>query len=116
MASDQLKAVFEAMRARLQAELDAQLATIESQHERDLDETKRALEARAARDAEAQLEAVRGEWAARLESERGALGTAHDHRLSEELARVRAELEEAANLGGCAAARGGGRARSEREA
>ena len=57
---------------------------------------------------------MRGEWAARLESERGALGTADDHRLSEELARVRAELEEAANLRVAAAREEAERAASEK--
>ena len=88
MAEDQLRTIVEGIRARLQAELDAQLGSLTDSHERALAEVRESAAAEAARQRAAELEAARAEWEgrARVESEQAA---------TEAASRTRRELEAA---------------------
>lgn len=96
MSQDQLRVAIDAVRARLQAELDAQLATIADQHAEALAGAQRAAEIEAEQRWSAKVDAVRAEWTARLDSEVTAARNDAERRFIAESTRARMEAEQAA--------------------
>ena len=96
MPQDTLRGAVDAVRARLQAELDAQLAVIVDQHADALAEAQRTAESEADQRWSEKLEAVRAEWNSRLESELETTRSDAERRLAEETTRARAEAEKSA--------------------
>lgn len=96
MPQDQLRTAIDAIRSRVQAELDAQLAAIAEQHSQALEEAERTAEKQAEQRWAAKVEAVRAEWSARLESEVNAARAEAERRMVAEATRVRMEAEQAA--------------------
>jgi hypothetical protein len=96
MPEDQLRTTIDAIRLRLQQELEAQLASLGERHEHVLDDVRRTAEADAEQRWAARVEAVRAEWVARLESEVGAARAEAERRMVAESMRLRVEAEQAA--------------------
>ena len=96
MPQDQLRDAIDAIRARVQAELDAQLAAIADRHAEALAEAQRAAEAEAEQRWATKVEAVRAEWTARLDSEVAAARSEAERRTIAEATRIRMEAEQAA--------------------
>ena len=95
MPSEPLHSAFDALRARLQAELETQLASLEhmidTRHREALADVTRAAAADAATERSLEVAAVRDEWTARLRDELSAAAAAHAAALATELARVESE-------------------------
>jgi len=95
MADAPLQQILDELRTRIQAELDGQ---VEALRVREAEEVARARE-EAAAEAEqlwaAKVEAVKSEWAARLESEAAAVRAEAEKRLVEETMRIRSEADQA---------------------
>jgi hypothetical protein len=91
MAEDQLRTTIDGLRARIQAELDAQLDAVAQNHEQALERARSAADADAEQRWISTIEAERAGWTARLDAER-AEGTT---RLQSEVAAARAEAERA---------------------
>jgi hypothetical protein len=94
MPSDALNADIDALRARLQAELDTQLTSLqnklEERHKEEVAEARRATAAEAQEHWSARIDALRAEWASRLRTEvAGVSETARAQ--SAEIARLEAE-------------------------
>jgi hypothetical protein len=100
MAEEQLREIIDAMRVRIQAELDTQIQQLTARHaealERLREETAQAAEAKAEKRWSSKVDAVRIEWAARLESEVAAARADAEKRLVAEAMRARADAEKAA--------------------
>ena len=96
MPEDQLRAIVDGIRARLQSELDTQLATLSESHEHALAELGRNAEADAERRWSGKLESARAEWTTRLQSEVGAARSEVERRMVAESMRTRLEAEQAA--------------------
>src|SRR3954464_2527410 len=96
MAEEQMRGVIDGIRAKLQAELEAQLGNLANSHDQALEEARQ----RAAADAEqrwaAKLNDIHTQWGSRLESEVGAARAEGERALSETVARARTEAEHAA--------------------
>jgi chemotaxis protein histidine kinase CheA len=97
MPDDQLHGVLDAIRTRLQAELDAQLNSIGEQHEEALAAARRQAEADAEQRWASKVDAVRSEWSSRLESEVTAARSEAERRMVAESMRLRVEAEQAAS-------------------
>jgi hypothetical protein len=96
MPQDQLRATIDGLRARMQAELDAQLSAIADQHAQALADAQRAAEIQAEQRWAAKVEAVRAEWTARLDSEVTAARTEAERRAIAEATRIRMDAEQSA--------------------
>lgn len=96
MAEDQLRSLVDGIRARLQAELDAQLGTVAESHDRALAELRTTTEAEADRRSADALEAARAEWDVRLQSEIQAARSEVERTMVAESMRARLESEQAA--------------------
>ena len=96
MATDQLRAAFDAIRTRLQAELDTHLAAIEARHGEALAEARRTWDAEAEQHTAARLEAHRQEWTSKLEAQLAAAAAESQRTLAEATARARLEAEQSA--------------------
>lgn len=96
MPQDQLREAVEALRTRVQHELDAQLGTFSEQQSAALEAARRAAEADAEQRWAAKVELVRAEWTARLESEVLAARSETERRMVAEAMRLRVEAEQAA--------------------
>jgi hypothetical protein len=92
MAEDPLRPIVEAIRARLEAELETHLGSLTRTHTTALEEARRAAEAAAEQRWTAKLDETRREWDARLTTELAA-ARAEVERASEEVQHVRAETE-----------------------
>src|SRR3954470_11494447 len=96
MAEEQMRGVIDGIRAKLQAELEAQLGNLANSHDHALEDARQ----RAAADAEqrwaAKLNDIHAQWGSRLESEVGAARAEVERALSEAVARARTEAEHAA--------------------
>jgi len=96
MAEEQMRGVIDGIRAKLQAELEAQLGNLANSHDQALEDARQ----RAAADAEqrwaAKLNDIHAQWGSRLESEVGAARAEVERALSEAVARARTEAEHAA--------------------
>ena len=95
MPEDQLRAIVDGIRARLQSELDTQLATLAESHEHALDELARNAEAEAERRWSGKLESARAEWTTQLQSEVAAARSEVERRMVAEAMRARLEAEQA---------------------
>ena len=100
MAEEQLREIIDAMRVRIQAELDTQIQQLTARHaealERVREEAAQAAETKAEKRWSSKIDAVRIEWAARLESEVAAARAEAEKRLVAEAMRARADAEKAA--------------------
>jgi hypothetical protein len=96
MAEDQLRAIVDGIRVRLQSELDTQLAALSESHEHALAELGRNAEAEAERRWAGKLESVRAESAAQLQSEVAAARSEVERTMVAESMRARVEAEQAA--------------------
>jgi chemotaxis protein histidine kinase CheA len=92
MSEDQVRSAIDAIRARLQSELDV----LGQQQAEAVAAARRAAEAEAERQWTSKADALRTEWAARLESEVAAVKAEADRRVASESARLKTEAEGAA--------------------
>jgi hypothetical protein len=91
-----LQEVIDGFRARLQAELDAQLATLGERHGEAVARARQEAEQAAEQRWSARLESTRSEWSARLASEIDNARADAERRLVAEAMRVRMEAEQSA--------------------
>ena len=96
MPQDQLREAVEALRTRVQLELDAQLGTLAEQQTAAIEATRRAAEADAEQHWAAKVELVRAEWTARLQAEVVAARSEAERRMVAEAMRLRVEAEQSA--------------------
>ena len=96
MPEDQLRAIVDGIRARLQSELDTQLTALSESHEHALAELGRNAEAEAERRWAGKLESARAEWTTQLQSEVAAARSEVERRMVAESMRARLEAEQAA--------------------
>ena len=96
MPNEQLRNAVEALRAGLQQQLDVQLSSLTEQHERAIDTARRSAEADADVRWTAKFDAVKAEWATRLESELSTARAEADLRFTTEVVRLKAAAEQAA--------------------
>ena len=96
MAQEPLRQIVDALRARLQQELDTQLGSLAEQHEQALDSARRAAAAEADQRWAAKTDALKAEWVARLESEVSAARSEAERRFVSETTRLRTEADHAA--------------------
>ena len=96
MAEEQIRSVIDGIRARLQAELEAQLGGLVDSHEQALHEARRSADADADERWGSKLDAARAEWEARLASEVAASRAEVQRSLVAESMRVRVEAEQSA--------------------
>lgn len=96
MADIQLRDVIDNLRSRLQAELDAELASVARSHDEALEGARRAAAAEAERQWAARLDAVHADWSARLENEIAAARTEGERQAVAEGLRARVDAEQAA--------------------
>jgi hypothetical protein len=99
MPSSAVNAAIDALRARLQAELDSQLTslqtTIDDRHQEELAEARRVSAAEAQERWSARLDALRAEWTARLRTEVDGASAASARTHAAEVARLQAEKDSA---------------------
>ncbi len=93
MPDDQLSEILDAMRARIQAQLDAQRQALNAQHEQALARVRVEAAAEAERRWTSKVDAIRNEWSARLESEITAARAEAERRFVGESMRAKAEAE-----------------------
>jgi chemotaxis protein histidine kinase CheA len=96
MAEEQIRSIIDGIRARLQAELDAQLGNLADSHEQAVHAARRSADVDAEERWGSKLDAARAEWEARLASEVAASRAEVERSLAAESTRVRAEAEQAA--------------------
>jgi putative methionine-R-sulfoxide reductase with GAF domain len=95
MADDQLRSALDTLRARFQAELDAQLELLAAQQQDALAAARAQTEADAEQRWASKVEAMRGEWASRLESELAAARNEAERHMVAESMRLRVEADQA---------------------
>lgn len=99
MAEDQLRDIVEAMRARIQAELETQMQALTARHQEEIAKARKDAEQAADAKAEARwsgkVDAVRVELSNRLHAEVAAAKAEAEKRLLADTARTRAEAEHA---------------------
>jgi hypothetical protein len=91
MAEDQLRPLIDAIRSRLQAELETHLGSLTETHSHAVEEARRSADAAAEQRWAARLEQMRGEWDTRRASDVAAARADVERTLTAELERVRAE-------------------------
>jgi hypothetical protein len=96
MAEEFPRAASDAVRARLQSELDSQLREFGARQSGLFDEMRRAIETEAEERWARHLDGVRDEWSTRLQSELATAAAETERRVLDESARGRAEAERAA--------------------
>jgi hypothetical protein len=96
MAEEQIRGVIDAIRAKLQAELDTHLGSLAQSHEQALQETRQRAETDADQRWSAKLDALHAQWGSRLESEVAAARGEVERALNEAVTRARSEAEQAA--------------------
>lgn len=97
MAEDQLGDILDSMRARIQAQLDAQVQALTARHEQALARVRVEAEAEAERRWTSKVDSIRSEWSARLQSEVAAARAEAEKRLVAESMRAKADAEQASN-------------------
>jgi multidrug resistance efflux pump len=105
MAEEQIRSVIDGIRARLQAELEAQLGNLADTHEQAIHQARRSADADAEERWGSKLDAARAEWGAQLESEVTAARAEVERAMVAQSMRARIEAEQAA-ADAAAAARG----------
>ncbi len=96
MADETLQRILEEMRGRIQAELDGQVQALRAREAEAIAQARQEAEAEADTRWASKLEAVKSEWAARLQSEASAAQAEAEKRLVAETMRIRNEAEQAA--------------------
>ncbi len=96
MADGPLQQILEEMRGRLQAELDGQVQALRAREAEAIAHARQEAEAEADKRWTSKLEAVKSEWAARLQSELSAAKAEAEKRLVAETMRIRSEVEQGA--------------------
>ena len=96
MSQDQLRGAIDALRTRIQAEFDSQLSALEEQQAQAEDAARRAARAEADAHWSAEIERLRAEWAANLETALARAADEADRRLADGIERTRIEVEEQA--------------------
>ena len=96
MIQDQLRDTLDAIRVKLQAELDSHIAALGEQQAEAIKQARAGAEQDADRRWSARLDTTQNEWAGRLKSELAAAAAAADTRLQAESARLQAESDELA--------------------
>src|SRR5207342_1798085 len=95
MPNDALNSEIDALRARLQAELETQLTTIqtkvEERHQAELAEARRVTAAEAREHWSSRLDALRAEWASQLRAEVAGASAESARAHAAEIARLQAE-------------------------
>ncbi len=97
MAEEQLRGVIDAIRVKLQAELDSHLGSLAQSHERALQETRQRADADAEQRWASKLDAIHAQWGTRLQSEVAAARADVERALGEAVSRARSEAEQAAS-------------------
>lgn len=95
MAEEQIRSIIDGIRARLQAELDAQLGNLADSHEQAVHAARRSADTDAEERWGSKLDAARAEWETRLASEAASRAEV-ERSLAAESMRARAEAEQAA--------------------
>ena len=95
MADQPLQQLLEEMRTRIQAELDGQVEALRAREAEAVARARQEAETEADQRWAAKVEAVRSEWAARLESEISAARAEAEKRLVAEAMRIRSEADQA---------------------
>jgi hypothetical protein len=103
-----MRGVIDAIRTKLQAELDAHLGSLAQSHAQALQEARERADAEAEQRWSSKLEGIHAQWGARLESEVAAARADVERALGEAVTRARTEAEQAA-------AQAAGQARRELE-
>src|SRR3954466_7007129 len=96
MAEEQIRGVIDAIRSKLQAELDAHLGNLVQSHEQALHETRQRAETEAEQRWSSKLDAIHAQWGSRLESEVAAARGEVERALADAVTRARSEAEQAA--------------------
>jgi hypothetical protein len=96
MAEEPIRGVIDGIRAKLQAELEAQLGNLANSHDQALEDARQRADADAEQRWAAKLNDIHAQWGSRLESEVGAARAEVERALSEAVARARTEAEHAA--------------------
>ena len=96
MSEDQVRSAINAIRTKLQSELDAELSALGQKQADAVAEARRAAEAAAEQQWKAQVDAVREEWSAKLEAEIRTAREEAERRLTAESERLRGEAERTA--------------------
>jgi hypothetical protein len=96
MAEQQIRGVIDDIRAKLQAELEAQLGNLANSHDQAVQETRQRAEADAEQRWASKLNDIHAQWGARLESEVAAARAELERAASEAVARARTEAEHGA--------------------
>jgi hypothetical protein len=94
MPEESLREIIDAMRTRIQVELDAQIQSLSDRHDEAIARARKDAEAEADERWGPKVDAVRTELSARRESEMAAARAEAEERLVAETTRVRAESEE----------------------
>lgn len=95
MADDQLGDILDSMRARIQAQMDAQIQGLTARHEQALARVRAEADAEAERRWTSKVDAIRNEWSARLQSEVTAARAEAEKRMVAESMRAKADAEQA---------------------
>jgi chemotaxis protein histidine kinase CheA len=96
MAEEQIRGVIDAIRTKLQAELDAHLGSLVQSHEHALQETRQRADADAEQRWASKLDGIHAQWGTRLQSEVAAARADVERALAEAVSRARSEAEQAA--------------------
>ena len=96
MSQDQVRQAIDALRARLQAELDTQLSALTQRQDEAIEAARRTAQNEAEQEWAVRVEAMKAEWTARLDAEVKAVREESERRVQAESARLRAEAEQAA--------------------
>ena len=96
MVEDQLRTIIDAVRSRLQAELETHLGSLAETHQKAIEEARRDVEAAAEQRSATRLDEARGEWDAHLKSEVASVRTEVERVMTAEAQRVRVEAEQSA--------------------
>ena len=96
MSQDQLRGAIDTLRARIQAEFDSQLNALEQQQSQAEDAARRATRAEADAHWTAEIDRLRAEWSANLQSALTRAAEEADRRLTDGIERTRIEVEEQA--------------------
>jgi|SoiMethySBSTD1v2_1073268.scaffolds.fasta_scaffold03539_2 chemotaxis protein histidine kinase CheA len=105
MAEEPIRGVIDAIRAKLQAELDSHLGSLAQSHEQALQETRQRADSEAEQRWASKLDAVHTQWGSRLQSEVAAARGEVERALAEAVARARTEAEQAATAAAAQARR-----------
>ena len=105
MAEEPIRGVIDAIRAKLQAELDSHLGSLAQSHEQALQETRQRAELDAEQRWTSKLDAIHAQWGSRLESEVAAARGQVERALAEAVMRARSEAEQAASAAAAQARR-----------